>query len=307
MRRVSALFVGLLFSCVAVSAYAAQQQINVGLKDVIDTVEQTFTPGTNGLAPVEDFTADFFQRTQLKKEARDMRGDGMVSVKLSSAKSPLMYRFQYYRPYPQEIVSDARSLWIYHPENREVIVSDVSFLYNRTDFTPNRSRAVNFLDGLGSISKDFHINFAAGRNDVAGNYVLELTPRRSMLNTRRIYLVVSRKSVLARVTGCVPDKTSSSQLGSTLPSTRTPFGTPAPFAGMPAFGGPSAKTSDKQCEWMPDPIPILSTTVEDQEENSTTMEFANVRTNAGLTAAAFTFAVPPGIQVVRPSEQNQPR
>jgi outer membrane lipoprotein-sorting protein len=296
MNHLIALCISLLFSCIASSVYAAPQ-VNIGLNDVIATVEKSFKAGSNGQSPITDFTADFFQRTLLAKGQREMRGDGVVSAKLATANSPMMFRFQYYRPYQQEIVSDGNSLWIYHPENREVILNEVSFFYNRPGFNPDRDYAVNFLQGLGRISKDFHINFASGMNDSAGNYVLELNPRRVMLNTRRILLVVSRDCVISYVTGTTPLTSGPAPAPSrpTAPVTRTPFGTQAPFAGMPAFGGTS------------DPFPLLSSTVEDQEGNSTTMEFANIKINTRLSATAFSFMIPPGVQVVKPSESNQPR
>jgi outer membrane lipoprotein-sorting protein len=295
--RIIVLF-ALLFAYTTAAASAAQQ-INVGLNDVIATVEKSFKAASNGQAPISDFTADFLQRTLLAKGNREMRGDGVVSARLATASSPLMFRFQYYRPNEQEIVSDGNSLWIYHPENREVILSDVSFNFNRPGFNPERDRAVNFLQGLGRISKDFQINFASGMYDAAGNYVLELHPRRAMLNTRRILLVVNRDSVLAYVTGVNPltkGAAPTPPLSRTpQPAPRPPFGTPAPFASMPAFGVTS------------DPFPLLSTTVEDQEGNSTTMEFANVKINSRLSETAFSFMIPPGVQVVKPSEQNQLR
>jgi outer membrane lipoprotein-sorting protein len=295
MKRII-LLVGLLISCMTAQAHAAQQ-VKVGLNDVIATIEKSFKAGGNGQAPISDFTADFVQRTILKKDNRDMRGDGVAYVKPATASSPLMFRFQYYRPYPQEIVSNGNSLWIYHPENREVILSDVSFIYNRPGFNPDRDNAVNFLQGLGRISKDFHINYASGMYDSVGNYVLELTPRRAMLNTRRILLVVSRDSVNSYVAAPTSLNNGPAPAPSrTLPPPqRTPFSTPAPFAGMPAFGGTS------------DPFPLLSSTVEDQEGNSTTMEFANIKTNTHLSDADFSFMIPPGVQVVKPSERNQPR
>ena len=298
MKHRIALLIALLFSSLPAAAFAAQQ-VHVGLNDVIATVEKSFKAGSNGQAPISDFTADFFQRTQLKKDGREMRADGVVSVKLATATSPLMYLFQYYLPNKQEIITDGKSLWIYHPENREVILSDVSSAYSRPGFNPDRDQAVNFLQGLGRLSHDFQINFAGGRNDAAGNYVLELHPRRAMLSIQRILLVVSRDSVLAYVTGATPLTSGPSPAppaSRTIPPTnRTPFGTPAPFAGMPAFGGTS------------DTFPLLSTHVEDHEGNSTTMEFANVKINSHLADRAFYFQIPPGVQVVRPSERNQPR
>lgn len=268
--------------CLWLGQALAATQVNVGLNDVIDTVEKSFKPDNSGLAPISDMTADFFQRTTLAKGQRELRGDGHMSVKMASNSSPLMFRFEYFRPYHQEIVSDGKALWIYHPENREVILSDVSFLYNRLSLDPDRDRAVNFLQGLGRISKDFQINFAPGMHDIAGNYVLELTPRRAMINTRRILLVVNRDTVLTYVSNKTPQK--------------NPTGNSKPFS-----------TNAPQSALRSDPFPILSTTVDDQEGNSTTMEFSNTRINNRLPQSIFSFIVPPGVQIIRPSEQNLPR
>ena len=291
MKRRIALLVSLISLCITAAAQAAQP-VNIGLNDVIATIEKSFKAGNNGQLPIGDFTADFFQRTLLAKDRREMRGDGVVSVKPATASSPLMYRFQYYRPYQQEIVSDGKSLWIYHPENREVILSDVSIVYNR-GFNPSRDRAVNLLQGLGSISKDFQINFASGMYDAAGNYVLELNPRHAMLNTSRILLVVSRECVISYVTGTNPLSNGPAPVSSqsrTVPSSRTPFNN---------MGTGFASKSD--------PFPLLSSTMEDQEGNSITMEFANVKINARLANSDFSFTIPPGVQIVKPSERNQPR
>jgi len=283
MIRLITLLAGLFLSAWTCQALAAS--VNIGLPDVIATVEKSFKADNSGLAPISDVTADFFQRTSIGKERRELRGDGRMSVKMASSSSPLMYRFEYFRPYWQEIVSDGNVLWIYHPENREVILSDVSFLYNRLSFDPDRDRAVNFLQGLGRISKDFQINFASGMYDTAGNYVLELTPRRAMLNTRRILLVVGRDTVMSFVKGKM---------------TRS---NPEEISGVPPQFGAKAPLGAVQS----DPFPILSTTVEDQEGNSTTIEFSNIRINNRLPQNTFTFVVPANVQIIRPSERNLPQ
>lgn len=292
MKRFIALLAGLIITFVCGQLFAAQQ-VNVGLNHVIATIEKSFKADRSGAAPIADFTADFFQRTLLAKDGREMRGEGQISARLASATSPLMYRFQYFTPYQQEIVSDGNSLWIYHPENREVILSDVSFVYNRPGFDPDRDRAVNFLQGLGRISKDFQINFAAGMYDSAGNYVLELNPRHAMLNTRRILLVVNRLSVLSQASGKSGPPAAANRPAPPVP--RPSLGPSAQFGPLPPVGGLS------------DPFPLLSTTVEDQEGNSTAMEFTNIRINNRFPQSFFSFLIPPGVQVVRPSELNQPR
>lgn len=284
MKRLLPLLTAMLISTWT-SQLLAAPQVNVGLSDVIATVEKSFQPDASGITPISDVTADFFQRTILAKDQRELRGDGRMSVKMPSDRTPLMYRFEYFRPYWQEIVCDGNSLWIYHPENREVILSDVSFLYNRLSnrfpYDPEGDRAVNFLQGLNRISRDFQINFASGMYDAAGNYVLELTPRRAMLNTRRIFMVVNRDSVLMYVSG----KNSANTLNQA-----SQFGAKAPLGSLQS-----------------DTFPILSTTDYDQKGDSTTIEFSNIRINNRLPLSTFTFIVPAGVQIIKPSQQNLPR
>ncbi|MBT1072272.1 LolA family protein [Pelotalea chapellei] len=287
MRRIMLAMALLLCSW----TWASAATMNAGLNDVIAAVEKAFQQDNSGHAPISDFTADFFQRTQLSTDRREMRGDGRVSVRMPSDGQPLMFRFEYYRPARQEIVSDGRSMWIYLPENRQVILSDVSFLYDRRSLSPNNDPSVNFLQGLGRISKDFQINFAPGMYDAAGNYVLELNPRRSMLNTRRILLVVDRDSVVARTAakGSTP----------TAPPTNRP-GSPAaktgPLAPLGAFGVPQSNL-----------FPVLSSTVEGHDGTIVTMEFSNIRINNRIPRTEFNFIIPADAQVVRPSDKNLPR
>jgi outer membrane lipoprotein-sorting protein len=294
-----------LLACVMIiaacgSTYAATTP-HIGLNDVVDAVEKSFrqvngplnpaTRITEQLAPpIATFSANFFQRTILAGEQRELRADGQVSVKFPDGRQQLMYRFEYFRPSRQEIVSDGRSLWIYHPENREVMLADLSPLYN--NFT--REPAVNFLQGLHRISRDFLINFAGGMYDSAGNYVLELQPRRAMLDTRLIVMVVNRTSVEAFKNTKPEDFNKPSSVPSprtqgAVPQPRSPFGGQAPF-------GPAVS----------DPFPILSTTVYSFGGDSTTIEFSNVQVNARMSDMDFNFLIPPGVQVVRPNERMLP-
>jgi outer membrane lipoprotein-sorting protein len=110
-----------------------------------------------------------------------------------------MFRFDYFRPTRQEIVSDGQLLWMYLPENRQAIRSELGETMPTRGFNPDRERAVNFLQGLGRVSKDFTITFApGGMYDINGNFVLELRPNRSMASIRRMLVVVRRDAVLAK-------------------------------------------------------------------------------------------------------------
>lgn len=231
----------------------------ISLQKVIETVETPFKPDQQtGLPALETVSANFFQKTVLSKDRREMRGDGEMYIRFPSSREPLMFRFDYFRPTRQEIVSDGKLLWMYMPENRQVIRSELDQVFPTANFNPSRDRAINFIQGLGRISKDFTVTFAYPQQDMAGNYVLELRPNRSMASIRKLFMVVRRDAVFSRAD-----------------SSKYPF--------RPEYN-----------------FPILSTTVHDQSDNSTTMEFSDFRVNQMLSDALFDFMPPATAEIVRP-------
>jgi outer membrane lipoprotein-sorting protein len=239
-------------------------RVGVGLREVIAAVEDPFIPVGGGGPRLQTVQADFFQRSTIAKTKRELRGDGRMYLQTTTDSQPLKFRFEYYRPARQEIVCNGRILWIYLPENRQVIQSNVEQFFDPRQHNPVRDRGVNFLQGLARISRDFTIVFAQPQSDSYGNYILELRPNRSSISIARLYITVSQDAVLRRVGG--------------LPKTNAP---PAVAPEQFLFA-------------------ILSTTVVDHDGNSTTMEFTNVRVNDILSDMLFDFLVPPGTQLVRP-------
>lgn len=200
MASLRTLFCSLCVILAATPAFAASvPKVNVGLRDVIATVEDAFRQNRDtGVAQLQDVTADFMQSSTLAEKGREMRGDGEMFFRNGTAREPLMFRFDYFRPARQQIISNGRLMWTYLPANRQVIRSDVSFIFNPFTYDAGSMRAVNFLQGLGRISKDFIITFSSQGRDVAGNYILELEPRRQMATIAKLFIVVSRDAVLHR-------------------------------------------------------------------------------------------------------------
>lgn len=247
------------------TAHAVQfPKYNISLRDVIATLEKPFDYGKSGEPEITSVRADFFQRSTIAGKNRELRAEGQMLLKTASSNEPLKFRFDYFRPTRQEIVCDGNSLWVYLPENRQVILSDVSDFFDPARSGGLGSRGVNFLQGLGRISKDFNIGFNRVMNDQSGNFILELTPKRSSATIQKLYITVSRLAMELR------------------------FGT-RPQTALP----PAVPTQQN-------PFPILSTTVVDHDGNSTTMEFINPQTNVMITDLIFKFSPPANIQVVRP-------
>ena len=172
----------------------------VGLSDVINTLEGPFQadaglPGVQGGSALLDFEGDFFQEAEIATLDQVQRGSGRVMVKYvrrQPGRVPTaMFRWEYEQPTRQEFVSDGETLWVYLPENNQVIQSDIEFTSRQRADDP-----MTFLTGMGNLSRDFLITWAYPNQDVEGNYVLELRPRRSSILIQRMLLVVDREAVL---------------------------------------------------------------------------------------------------------------
>ena len=287
----SALFLGLFLATVTTSAWA------VPLNDVIRTLETPFQTETAKELRIYDYSADFFQESKIASLDRLQRANGRVEVSFDYQRPQtvpdVMFRWQYDQPTTQEIVSDGKTLWVYLPENNQVIQSDIEMINKSRQNDP-----MTFLTGLGNLSRDFQISWATPNTDIDGNYVLNLTPRRVSSLINRLVIVVDRFAVEAyqnrgQEDGSPQDPRLAPQdhRRASRDSRREPT---TPKRGDFAFPG---YEGDLNGLW----FPIMSTTVYDPNGNSTIIEFSNLRVNLGISKMSFNFILPAGVQVVRPT------
>ena len=285
----STLFLGALLAALAAPAWAAS------LGDVISALETPFQTKTDEKLRIYDYSADFFQESKIASLDRLQRASGEVEVAFDYQRTDTVprvkFRWQYEQPTTQEIVSDAKKLWVYLPENNQVILSDIEMV--------NRSRQndpMTFLTGLGNLSRDFSIRWAVPNYDVEGNHVLELMPRRVSSLINRMIIVVDRYAVEAYLNpGQDEDQA--------VPSRPSTHSTP-PVPTQPTLGGRNLNVPGYEDGLNGRWFPILSTTVYDPNGNSTTIEFSNLRVNFGISDMSFNFIMPAGVQVVRPTGQE---
>jgi len=189
------LFLGLILGLLLPALAGA---VNVGLQDVINALEVPFQGA--GAGQVHDVRADFFQESHIAALDRSQRGRGTVAFRFEpgdSRRAPAaMFNWQYQEPSKQEIVSDGRTMWVYLPESRQVIESDLTLASRGGAVNP-----VTFLAGLGNLSRDFAISYASPNTDSAGNYILERRPRESSPLMRNLQIVVDRNAAQAQASG----------------------------------------------------------------------------------------------------------
>jgi len=181
MSRVVIRVASLLIMLVLISVQVQAAEKKAGLKDVVSALEK-------GYASLQDVQADFVQKTVIAGINREQRGSGELLLK-KPASAPAMFRFNYTKP-KQQIVSNGKQVWFYLAENKQVMVSPVADM-----FKGGNAIALNYLTGLGNVSRDFNASFAKESQDKNGNYQLELVPKSPSPVLTKLQLVVSAAAV----------------------------------------------------------------------------------------------------------------
>ncbi|HJV35063.1 outer membrane lipoprotein carrier protein LolA [Geomonas sp.] len=170
----------IVFSSLLFIAATATFSLAAELSQVVKTLEQ-------GYATLNDLKADFSQRSTIRAMKREEKGGGELFIKKGSARDA-MFRFNYTKP-KQQIVSNGKKVWYYLPDQKQVMVMDISQMFEEGNV------ALNYLAGLGHVSKDFSITFADKPRDAQGNYVLELTPKKKSPALAKLQLVIEASAV----------------------------------------------------------------------------------------------------------------
>jgi outer membrane lipoprotein carrier protein len=131
-----------------------------------------------------DFEANFIQEYVGKGIRQTTRGEGKVYFKKKG-----MMRWDYTVP-NQKLISDGHILWYYQPEEKQVLVSDVSSVLKEK--TP-----LAFLAGEGKLTRDFSfLNLNESVSQKEDNYVIELVPKETISTLSKLVLTVDKKSYL---------------------------------------------------------------------------------------------------------------
>lgn len=193
IRTALLVFAGFFF---VVAPCFGAAEAGVELNAVVGALEAPFKADTGQKSTtIADFQADFTQQSRIASLDRTQNGSGEVVFKFDRKEAGRVprakFRWEYKQPTVQEIVSDGKTIWVYLPENAQVIRSEIDPASQVRGNDP-----VTFLADLGNLSHDFAIDWGSPKNDDEGNYVLELTPRQPSNLIQRLVIVVDRKVVL---------------------------------------------------------------------------------------------------------------
>lgn len=183
------------FSFLLLSIPGLTTASEIKISDVVAALETPFKAETRRSEQIYDFSANFFQESLIASIGRTQRGEGTVRFKFDAATAQgeapaAKFFWEYRKPSVQEIISDGLTMWVYMPENRQVIESDLRQINVQRGENP-----VTFLSGLGNLSRDFSIHWGAPEKVESGDYRLLLKPLKASQLIQQIDVVVSEKSV----------------------------------------------------------------------------------------------------------------
>lgn len=156
----------------AVPAAAGAEASEMTVADILNRVEAIYT--------ASEFSADFIQVSTIKAMDISDSASGRLFVKY-----PGKMRWEYQQPETQIIVTDGEQLWLYRPEDGQVMVGEAATFFGE-------GKGAGFLSDIRRIRRDFDITLEDIR--FGDYYNLRLVPLKQNWDLARIQLLVSKKT-----------------------------------------------------------------------------------------------------------------
>ncbi|MGD8980610.1 MAG: outer membrane lipoprotein carrier protein LolA [Desulfobacterales bacterium] len=179
-KRFSFLFIMLLFFAGQVafasdlsSKTASNPDVSrLSLDEVIQKVEKHYS--------VSGFTAQFSQMSSIKAMEITDSASGRAFFKRSGK-----MRWEYETPDRQMIITDAKTLWVYRPEDNQVMIGKAPSFFKG-------GKGFSFLSDMKVIRQKF--DMVLEKETEEGFFVLKLLPREKTYDIVEIFLWISRNT-----------------------------------------------------------------------------------------------------------------
>ena len=154
---------------------AATDSSDLTVDQILDRVEKKYTNSK--------FSADFIQKSTIKAMDIADLASGKVYIKY-----PGMMRWEYEKPDRQIIITDADKLWIYRPDDNQVMTGKAPTFFRD-------GKGASFLSDIRLIRQKFDISLEEdeqGESDLF--YHLKLIPLEKTLDISMIGLMISKQT-----------------------------------------------------------------------------------------------------------------
>ena len=152
------------------NAFGAESDLT--LEKILDRLEQHYTG--------KSFTAQFGQESTVKAMDITDFATGKMYVRY-----PGMMRWEYEKPEKQIIITDGRKLWIYRPDDNQVMTGSAPAFFSD-------GKGASFLSDIKLIRKKFNISLEKSKDDYF--YELKLQPLEKTLDVDDIRISVTKNT-----------------------------------------------------------------------------------------------------------------
>jgi outer membrane lipoprotein carrier protein len=161
----------ILVMVIPVSVYSQEAAPpSMSVDEILDRVEKIYTASR--------FSASFIQASTIKAMEITDSASGKLYVQY-----PGKMRWEYLEPEPQIIVTDGEQLWMYRPEDNQVMLGQASTFFSE-------GKGAGFLSDIHLLRKDFDIALEDIR--FGDYYNLKLVPLEKSWDIAYVHLLVSR-------------------------------------------------------------------------------------------------------------------
>jgi outer membrane lipoprotein carrier protein len=143
-----------------------------------DSTIDTIIAGVEARYNVTGFTADFDQESILKAMAVTDTASGRLMVR-----QPGKMRWEYLVPDPQTIITDGNDLWVFRPEENQVLVGKAPSFFGE-------GKGAGFLSNIKMVRKSFQISLAP--METPNLYRLHLVPNKSSVDLMAVNLDIDK-------------------------------------------------------------------------------------------------------------------
>ncbi|MCD6527133.1 MAG: outer membrane lipoprotein carrier protein LolA [Desulfuromonas sp.] len=153
---------------------------------ILKPLQQRFAD-INHPAAIHDFNAEFYQKAHIASLGRTRTGRGTISMRFeqaSTSEPKTLLRWIYKVPSNQQIISDGQTLWVYLPDNNQVMISPVE------DSLEQGNDPMLFLRNLGRLEQYFDVCWANPAQNDQQDYRLLLTPKKTSTYIKNLTLTV---------------------------------------------------------------------------------------------------------------------
>jgi outer membrane lipoprotein carrier protein len=142
--------------------------------EILDRVQKRYAAG--------DFEADFIQEAHLGAM-------GMVDTTKGHLYfgRPGMMRWHYKSPEEYLIITDGNSVWIYRPDENQVMLGRAADYFGS-------KKGADFFSKPGELSREFVVARSPQKPEDKEQYVLKLVPKKELPNLTELYLFISKQT-----------------------------------------------------------------------------------------------------------------